>query len=84
MNQLCIIQVDKCTQLVFRSPYQRWKYENNYRKAEKDSKKRCDFCSNCVNHRIGNRNYYKSTEQGISGSAATDIRLSYVCDKWQP
>jgi len=62
----------------FRSKYQKWQHEANYRKAENN--KCCKNCNNSVGFKYHNKNYYKCNIQGISHGAATDIRLSYVCD----
>lgn len=65
----------------FKSKYQKWRHEANYKKAE-DSKC-CKTCINCVNTTGSNRVFYKCNIQGISHSAATDIRLSCVCDYYR-
>lgn len=65
----------------FKSKYQKWKYEANYRKAE--NSKCCKTCRNCVGFVGYNKNFYKCNVQGLSHSAATDIRLSYVCDYYR-
>lgn len=64
-----------------RSKYQQWKLENNYRKA--DCEKRCKHCKNLFVRQNQNR-YYKCLLLGLSGSSATDVRLSNVCDKFTP
>lgn len=60
-----------------RSKYQQWKVENNYRKA--DNSMRCANCKHIV-IKQEQKKYYKCLLLGISGSPATDIRLSNVCD----
>ena len=37
--------------------------------------KKCKDCAHCQRFEVGLRKVYKCTEIGISGSAATDIRL---------
>lgn len=56
--------------------YQKWKLENNYRKADNGMR-----CANCVNI-VGTR-FYKCKLLGLSSSSATDIRLSYVCNRFE-
>lgn len=69
----------------FRSKYLKWKYENNYRKADHLSDIRCKNCkhlfANIYNTTSGK--YYKCELLGRSSSAATDIRLSCVCDLFE-
>lgn len=64
---------------ILRGKYQKWKYENNYRKATEQYKS-CKYCRNCVGISHHDKTYYKCNIQGFSRGAATDIRLSYVCD----
>lgn len=60
-----------------RSPYQKWKKDNNYRKSDSKNKR----CGNCKN--ITSQNgYYKCILLGTSSSSATDIRLSNVCNQF--
>ena len=69
--------------LVFRSAYQKWKYDNQYRKADYLSDIRC---KNCIHRFIihhHNKRYYKCELLGFSGSEATDIRLSNVCNNFE-
>ena len=66
------------TEIKFKSKYQKWKYENNYRKSDCD--KSCRNCINCVCHTGYNRVYYKCELQGLSNCSATDIRLSHICN----
>ena len=82
-EQLCLIADLPPIKVITkpRSPYQQWKLDNNYRKA--DSEKRCKYCKNLFIRQEQNR-YYKCILLGLSGSAATDIRLSNVCDKFTP
>lgn len=60
-----------------RSPYQRWKSENNYRKSD-NKNKRCENCKNIISQ----NGYYKCILLGTSCSSATDIRLSNVCNQF--
>ena len=64
-----------------RSPYQKFKKLNNYRPTE--SKDYC--CKTCKNLQVHhmNKSYYKCKLTGDSCSSATDIRISYVCKKWE-
>lgn len=62
------------------SDYQRFKIRNNYKKSD-DKHKRCDNCKYIHRKRFHNKNYYKCLLIGCSNGSATDIRLSYVCDK---
>lgn len=64
-----------------RSKYQKWKYEANYREAE--GEQCCKNCWNSIGFTNGYKNFYKCNLQGISHSAATDIRLSYVCNYYE-
>jgi uncharacterized protein (DUF983 family) len=62
------------------SPYQQFKKDNNYCKGVSK------FCRQCVNFRMyeyHNKIYRKCVLLGESHSEATDIRTSYVCDKFQ-
>ncbi len=43
----------------------------------------CRTCRHCVKIIHNGKTYYKCTLLGISNSEATDIRLSYVCDRWE-
>lgn len=66
----------------FRSKYQQWKYEANYRKSEE--KQCCKNCKYGVCFSNGyNRYFYKCNLQGVSHSAATDIRISYICNYYK-
>jgi len=62
--------------------YQKWKYENNYRKSFNEI--RCENCKYLVVTSNVYRTYYKCIIMGTSSSQATDVRLSYVCDKFTP
>lgn len=64
-----------------RSPYQRWKSENNYRKSD-NKDKRCKNCKNRFITHSGEKVYYKCILLGMSSSPATDIRLSNVCNQF--
>lgn len=75
-EQLHLIEVAEQKSITPRSKYQKWKLENNYRKADNGMR-----CANCVNI-VGTR-FYKCRLLGISSSSATDIRLSYVCNRFE-
>ncbi len=62
----------------FKSKYLKWKYDADYKKAE--TGKSCKNCRNCIGFKYHDKTYYKCNLQGISHGAATDIRLSYVCN----
>ena len=64
-----------------KSVYQKWKFENKYRKAENKEKR----CKNCIHRftRYRQRYYHKCLLLGLSGSQATDITLSSVCDNFE-
>jgi len=64
------------------SKYQLFRLQQNYRKAENVGEN-CKSCKHLkVNHYHGRRNFYKCKLLSESASAATDIRLSYVCNMW--
>ena len=69
---------------ILRSKYQRFKWENQYRKANTEQK-----CKNCKHlfynmpNCTGGGKYYKCELLGRSSSSATDIRLSNVCNRWE-
>lgn len=75
--------IPKKTEIKFKSKYQKWKYDANYRKSE--SNKCCKTCRYCVGfcNFSCTKNYYKCNLQGISHSTATDIKLSCVCDYYR-
>lgn len=76
-EQITLFDVDnEPIQIKFKSKYQKWKYENKYRKADNSMR-----CANCK-HIIGTR-FYKCKLLGLSCSSATDIRLSNVCDRFE-
>ena len=65
--------------------YQKFKTENNYRKAiyaNKDGK-RCVWCKHILQNSGNRNNYYKCELLGLSHGSATDIRLSCVCDLFE-
>ena len=65
--------------------YQKFKVDNNYRKAiyaNKDGK-RCVWCKHLLQNSGNTNNYYKCELIGVSHSSATDIRLSCVCDLFE-
>ena len=82
-EQLCLINDLPSIEYVSkpRSPYQQWKLENNYRKA--NSENRCKDCKNLFVRQEKNK-YYKCILLGLSGSSATDVRLSNVCNLFTP
>ncbi len=64
------------------SSYQRFKILNHYGKVIGGFKR----CKTCDHHRVfeyHDKYYHKCELLGISNSEATDIRVSYVCDKWK-
>ena len=64
------------------SRYQLIKKRNKYRPKENDQ----DKCGNCLNHilwRYRSGRYHKCKLIGESHSTATDIRVNYVCDKFE-
>lgn len=71
----------RITEIKFKSKYQKWKYDANYRKSETD--KSCKNCMNCVCHTGYNRVYYKCELQGLTNCSATDIRLSHICNYYK-
>lgn len=64
------------------SKYQRWKHENGYRKAE-NKNQCCKYCIYLCANMPSTRAYYKCMMLGVSGSSATDVRLSYVCNLFE-
>ena len=88
IEQITLFDVDnKPILITFRSKYQRWKYENGYTKADAYSDIRCQNCKHLIISRYAitpsERNYYKCELLGLSGSSATDIRLSNVCKNFK-
>jgi len=63
------------------SPYQKFKIQNNYRRSA-NKLRRCKTCKFITFHEY-NRKYYKCQLIGESNSAATDIAIGHVCDKWE-
>ena len=64
------------------SRYQMIKAGNRYRKSE-DKRKRCKTCDHHQALSYHDKIYHKCEEIGQSQSSATDIRIGYVCDKWE-
>jgi hypothetical protein len=64
-----------------RSPYIAFKINNNYRLAE-DKNKRCKNCRHHCAHGFS-KIYHKCKLLGCSNSEATDIRVSYTCNRWE-
>ncbi len=62
------------------SPYQRFKAVNKYRKSDGPQCKTCEYH---VIFRHHDKRYHKCELIGISNSEATDIRVSYVCNKFK-
>jgi hypothetical protein len=58
-----------------RGHFKDWRQRHHYRKANGEQR-----CGNC-RHRLSGA-YHKCRLQGGSNSAASDIRLSNVCDEW--
>lgn len=83
-NQLQFFEVDNTPpqKPLYKSKYQKWKYENDYRKSENES--RCKNCKNLLINNTYNKTFYKCLLLGISSSSATDIRLSNVCNNFAP
>jgi len=61
--------------------FKSWKAKNQYRKTKGD--RRCGTCRNLTEEGGNTANYFKCKLMGISSSAATDIRKSYVCNLWK-
>jgi len=63
------------------SKYQLFKLYQNYHKSpSKDM--RCGTCRHLKTYHYHGKYYHKCKLIGESSSAATDIRLSYVCNMW--
>lgn len=67
------------------SKYQIWKQENNYRKAVNHNidGKMCAKCKHLLKDTGHSVVYYKCELLGTSHSSATDVRISYVCDRFE-
>jgi len=54
---------------------------NQYRKSDRKDRR----CGTCMHHfmKIYNRRYHKCKLIGNTNGPGTDIRISYVCNKWQ-
>ena len=61
--------------------FMKWKQDNQYHKAT--NTKKCGNCRYSVCCEYHNKNYYKCHLMGLSRSEASDIRVSYVCNKWK-
>lgn len=61
---------------------EKWAKATNYRRAKK-GENQCGDCKHIKGFRQS-RTWYKCLRLGITGSAATDIRVGHVCDKWEP
>ena len=64
-----------------RSPYRAFKFHNNYRKCLEENM--CGSCKYLHCFEYHDKRYYKCELIGFSKSEATDIRKSYVCDKFE-
>ena len=67
------------------SIYQQFKSDNHYHLAENRKKdgRMCKNCAYLINDGYHNKRYYKCQLLGYSRGEATDIRLSYVCDRFK-
>lgn len=84
MEQITLFDVDnEPIPMSFKSQYQKWKYQNKYRKADDLSDIRCKNCKHRVIIHSSGKIYYKCRLIGISHSSATDIRLSNVCKNFE-
>lgn len=63
------------------SVYQKFKYDNNYRKSENTEK--CQNCKNIYCEIYHNKKYYKCLLLGKSRGQSTDIRLKCICDRYK-
>jgi hypothetical protein len=66
----------------YKSKYQIWKKENNFRKAARAGIS-CRTCGHLCKSEYYDKTYYKCELLGISHGPATDIRLSNLCDLWE-
>lgn len=62
----------------------RWERFATYRKAEKGSRARCKYCTNCCMKVFGRHHYYKCIMVGCSNGPATDIRANHTCKFFDP
>ncbi len=62
--------------------YKRFRVHNNYRKKLIDAIC-CKECKHLNGFEYHGKNYYKCELQGMSHSEASDVRLSFVCDKFE-
>jgi hypothetical protein len=62
--------------------YHRFRVLNNYQKSSEPFKK-CEECQHLYAIEYNDKHYFKCQLQGISASVSSDIRLSYVCDKFE-
>ena len=82
-EQITLFDIDnEPIKVVFKSKYQKWKYENNYQKADYLSDIRCKNCKYLIQRKLS-KNYYKCQLLGESSSPATDVRLSNVCRNFE-
>lgn len=59
--------------------YQQFKHDNQYRETKSRTEK-CGLCKYCFSRAPHKATYYKCELLGESMSAASDIRLSHVCN----
>jgi hypothetical protein len=63
--------------------YQIFRRDNNYRKGYNTMYSHlCKNCGNRITIEHHDKYYHKCKLQGISQCESSDIRLSYICDKW--
>ena len=63
------------------SEYQKFRRRNNYHKSKDE--RQCGNCTSSFVKGHHNKRYWKCKLIGCSCAGATDIRKSYVCDKWR-
>jgi hypothetical protein len=74
------IPIPDKVKLAHLSPYQRFKLANNYRKATGSD--RCCHCGSFIRCEYHDRQYFKCRQMGCSHGSATDIRRSYICNRF--
>lgn len=62
--------------------YQKWRAQNSYRVSDSNYY-RCKTCRYILKIQNNGKTYYKCELQGMSSSEASDIRISYICKKWE-
>lgn len=78
-EQMTFFPIELPSVLPFKSPYQKWKFENHYRKSD-STEIRCKNCKHRFTTHSYTRTFYKCILLGMSCCKATDITLSSVCD----